>query len=94
MIGLEGLTQQLAAPGTQAAASTQKGGSSVDLSSAAQTVRTLRNAVNDAPSLRADRISQLKAQVQSGSYHVDSTRIAQAVEPVLTAAESSEAAGQ
>ena len=57
---------------------------SVSLSSDAQQVQELRQAVDQAPSLQAGRIEALRKQVQDGSYQVESSKLARVMERVLS----------
>ena len=48
----------------------------VDISSNAQEIQQIKGLVNQLPDVREDRVRALKAQVESGSYHVSGEDIA------------------
>ncbi|MEA3402613.1 MAG: flagellar biosynthesis anti-sigma factor FlgM [Armatimonadota bacterium] len=49
------------------------------LSQRAEEIRAARAALAEAPAVRADRVAQLKAQVQAGTYKVDPNRVAERI---------------
>jgi negative regulator of flagellin synthesis FlgM len=49
---------------------------SVDVSSKAQEVQQIKKLVSQLPDVREDRVQALKAQIESGSYHVSGEDIA------------------
>ena len=56
----------------------------VSFSPNAQQVKALHEAVAQAPSLEPARVESLKREVDDGSYHVDSNKLATAVGQVLS----------
>jgi len=56
---------------------TGKTGESVSLSSQAKSLAQLENEVRELPDADQRRVAELKAQVESGSYQVDSKTMAQ-----------------
>ncbi|MDQ7007265.1 MAG: flagellar biosynthesis anti-sigma factor FlgM [Acidobacteriota bacterium] len=50
-------------------------GDSVDLSARARELRSLREAVESSPESRRDLVEQLRAEIASGRYRIDGTRI-------------------
>ena len=48
----------------------------VDVSAAAQEVLQIKKQISQLPDVRADRVQALKAQVESGTYHVSGQDIA------------------
>ena len=48
----------------------------VELSSQAQEMQRALEAVNDQPEIRADRVTELRAQIADGTYRVDARTIA------------------
>ena len=57
-------------------ASTSRRTDAVDLSAGLERVRRVQTAVAEAPDVRADRVTELKAQIQSGAYRVDADDLA------------------
>ena len=49
---------------------------SVDVSSKAQEVQQIKKLVSQLPDIREDRVQALKAQIESGTYHVSGEDIA------------------
>jgi flagellar biosynthesis anti-sigma factor FlgM len=58
-------------------------GPMLNLSSGAQAVQKLRDAVDSTPSVRASRVEQLRQQYQAGTLDIDSSRLAHVMERVL-----------
>lgn len=48
----------------------------IEISNFGQSLALAKQAVNDAPSVREDRVAELKEQIASGNYHVSSEEIA------------------
>ena len=48
----------------------------VDISTSAKEVRRITELIKDLPDVRADRVQELKAQIENGTYHVSSEDIA------------------
>ena len=65
-------TAALTAGGALAARRTDE----VDLSAGLERVRRVQAAVTEAPDVRADRVTELKAQIQRGAYRVDADDLA------------------
>ena len=63
--------------GTGDGRSTTQACDEVILSSKAQELGQLQKTMNEIPDVRAERIDQLKQQIQAGNYHVSGTDIAQ-----------------
>ncbi|PTS83754.1 flagellar biosynthesis anti-sigma factor FlgM [Pseudomonas sp. HMWF032] len=53
-----------------------KGGESVQLSREAQQLQKASEKLRDQPSVNKERVAQLKQAIESGSYQVDSQRVA------------------
>ena len=51
----------------------------LSLSRHAEEIRAARAALAETPEVRADRVAQLKAQVQSGTYQVDPDKVAERI---------------
>jgi negative regulator of flagellin synthesis FlgM len=49
----------------------------VNLSTKAKDIQQLRNAVSDLPDVREDKVSELKDQVDTGTYDVNGQKIAE-----------------
>lgn len=65
---------------TRARAGTPGGSRHVDevsISESGQTLRRLIDAVSAQPDVRADRVAQLKAQIERGEYRLDSATVAE-----------------
>ena len=54
-----------------------KSGESVELSSQAQQLQKASEKLNDQPIVNKERVAELKEAIASGSYQVDSQRVAQ-----------------
>lgn len=61
----------------------RSGGSLLNLSRGAQAVNHVRDAVENAPAVRAARVAQLRQQYLDGTLNVDSGALSQAMEKVL-----------
>lgn len=48
----------------------------IEISDFGQSLAIAKQAVNNAPDVRMERVAELKAQVSSGNYHVSSEEIA------------------
>lgn len=48
----------------------------IEISDFGQSLAIAKQAVNDAPDVRMERVAELKAQISSGNYHVSSEEIA------------------
>ena len=48
----------------------------VDVSNAAQEIHKVKKLIGQLPDVRADRVAELKAQVENGTYHVSGEDIA------------------
>ncbi len=58
------------------------GASGVDrlaLSNRAEEIKAARAALEEAPEVRADRVAELKARVEAGTYVVDSDKVAERI---------------
>ncbi|MFO8080185.1 MAG: flagellar biosynthesis anti-sigma factor FlgM [Armatimonadota bacterium] len=55
------------------------GADQLALSSRAEEIKLARAALAEAPEVRAERVAELKAQVQSGTYKVDPDRVAERI---------------
>ena len=62
-----------------AAANSATGGDTVQLSSKHAEIQQLSAQVANVPDVRADRVAPLQAKVQSGGYHPDSQKVADAM---------------
>lgn len=49
----------------------------IEISNFGQSLAIAKQAVNDAPEIREERVAELKAQISSGTYHVSSEDIAE-----------------
>ncbi len=65
--------------GEAAGAGATGGSDRLSLSHHAEEIRTARAALAETPDVRADRVAQLKAQVQSGTYEVDPDKVAERI---------------
>lgn len=77
-VGGKGLEQARAVEGGGAVA----GGGGADrlaLSQRAEEMKAARTAMMEAPQVRADRVAELKAQVEAGTYQVDSDKVAERI---------------
>ena len=61
---------------TLARDTTNRNAASVDVSSTAQEILKVKKIISQLPDTRADRVQALKAQVESGTYHVSGDDIA------------------
>ncbi len=48
----------------------------LEISQTAKTFKTAKAAVDNAPDIRADKVAQVKAQIEAGSYHISSEAVA------------------
>lgn len=71
-----------AAPAAQQAYGAARG-DIVQFSSASATARKAQTAAAEAPEVRAERVAELKAQVQGGTYQVDNQALAHKLLAVL-----------
>jgi len=55
------------------------GRDSVQLSDTAQEIQRLRDGIADIPDVRGHLVQQLRDEIASGQYHVDGTRVAEAL---------------
>lgn len=47
-----------------------------EISSEAKTYQTAKSAVSEAPDVRADKVAQIKAQMEAGTYHISAAAVA------------------
>jgi len=73
--GVQGTTPLREAAGTQGSA----GADQLELSSRAEEIRTARAALAQTPEVRAEKVAELKAQVEAGTYRVDPDRVAERI---------------
>ena len=52
---------------------------SISLSNEARSLARARNAVTDAPEIRAERVAEIKAAIANGTYSVDSRALARSM---------------
>ena len=62
-----------------AAPRTADGADQLALSSRAEEIKAARAALAETPQVRAERVAQLKAQVQAGTYRVDPDKVAERI---------------
>jgi negative regulator of flagellin synthesis FlgM len=55
------------------------GADQLALSSRAEEMKAARAALAEAPEVRAQRVAELKAQVQNGTYQVDPDKVAERI---------------
>jgi len=55
----------------------------VNLSNEGKTVQKLREAVDNAPNVRAERVEKLKKQIQDGKLEIDTMKLALRLEKLL-----------
>ena len=72
--GVEGTT-----PLREAAAAPAAGADQLELSSRAEEIRTARAALAQTPEVRAEKVAELKAQIEAGTYRVDSDKVAERI---------------
>ncbi|MFW5868652.1 MAG: flagellar biosynthesis anti-sigma factor FlgM [Armatimonadota bacterium] len=71
---------EAAKPVRESAASQGAGGTDqLALSSRAEEIRMARAALAEAPEVRAERVAELKAQVEAGTYRVDPDTVAERI---------------
>lgn len=63
----------------ESAASEGGGADQLALSSRAEEVRLARAALAETPEVRAERVAELKAQVESGTYEIDADAVAERI---------------
>jgi len=73
--GVEGTTPLREA----AAAPASAGADQLELSSRAEEIRTARAALAQTPEVRADKVAELKAQIEAGTYRVDADKVAERI---------------
>ncbi len=61
---------------TETAAGAVAANDSVSLSSGSRDVRKIKEILQETPDIRAERVAELKAGIESGEYQVDSRRLA------------------
>ena len=67
-------------PVRESAASQGMGGADqLELSSRAEEMKAARAALAETPEVRAQRVAELKAQVQAGTYQVDTDKVAERI---------------
>jgi len=64
---------------TAGAAGAGAGTDRLSLSHRADEIKAVRAALAEAPEVRAQRVAELKAQIESGSYKVDAHRVAERI---------------
>lgn len=71
--------EQAAAVESGGAVSGGEGADRLALSQRAEEVRAAKAAMSEAPEVRAERVAELKAQVEAGIYTVDADQVAQRI---------------
>ncbi|MGI5820096.1 MAG: flagellar biosynthesis anti-sigma factor FlgM [Armatimonadota bacterium] len=65
---------------TETGASGATGGADqLELSSRAEEIRAARAALAETPEVRAERVAELKAQIEAGTYQIDADRVAERI---------------
>lgn len=62
-----------------AASRAARGTDQLSLSSRAEEIKAARAALAETPEVRAERVAELKAQVQAGTYRVDPDKVAERI---------------
>ena len=65
------------APEVDPAGHPQKKQDSVDLSQTAREIQAARKLLEEVPEVRTEKVAQLKAQIENGTYVVDNDKLAQ-----------------
>lgn len=65
-------------------ASVASTGDRVELSGAGNQMRSFRTGLSTVPDIRTERVAEIKAQIDSGNYHPDSSVIADAMIQTVT----------
>ncbi|MDH5298239.1 MAG: flagellar biosynthesis anti-sigma factor FlgM [Desulfobulbaceae bacterium] len=65
-----------AASAKSASGSTVVSGDRVELSAGSQEVRRMQEILQETPEVRADKVAELKRQIDEGSYEVDPQKVA------------------
>jgi negative regulator of flagellin synthesis FlgM len=75
-----GESVEAAKPVQESAVSRGTGGTDqLALSSRAEEIRMARAALAEAPQVRAERVAELKAQIEAGTYTVDADKVAERI---------------
>jgi flagellar biosynthesis anti-sigma factor FlgM len=65
--------------GKQAGKTTEQQFDRVELSTRKAEVEKLEKAINDLPDVRSEKVAKLKKQIVDGTYHVESTKVAEKI---------------
>lgn len=76
-VGHSGLEAIRPADGPEAPGATRAG--QLELSARAEEIRAARAALADTPEVRAQRVAELRAQVEAGTYRVDAAKVAERI---------------
>ena len=66
-------------PGEADASRATGGADQLALSSRAEEIRAARAALAETPEVRAERVAELKAQIEAGTYQIDADRVAERI---------------
>ena len=68
---------QEADPSVEATGQENRKQDSVELSQTAKELQAARKIIEQVPEIRTDKVAQLKAQIENGTYDIDSDKIAE-----------------